>query len=69
MNRYGPTQCATNLATCPKDEKNAGTDTIEFIFHKDRKKTGGKPMLEQSVTSDHRKQRLKEKDTLKEEIL
>ena len=50
-------------------KKHAGTDTIAFIFHRDRKKTGGKPMLEQSVTSDHRKQRLKEQDTLQEEIL
>ena len=38
MSQYGPAQCATNLAACPRVEKNARTDTIEFIFHKDKPK-------------------------------
>ena len=25
-----------NLANCPRVEKNAGTDTIEFVFHIDK---------------------------------
>ena len=38
MNRYGPTQCATNLVPCTRGEKHALTDTIELIFHKHKPK-------------------------------
>ena len=39
MNRYGPTQCATILAACPKDgTKHTGTDIIELVLHKDKPK-------------------------------
>ena len=38
MQRYGPIQCETDLTAYPRVEKHTGTDTIEFIFHKDKKK-------------------------------
>ena len=38
MHQYGQTQCATNLSAYPRDEKNVGTDTIQFIFHKNKPK-------------------------------
>ena len=39
MHQYGPTQFATNLAVYPRvAKKRAGTDTIDFIFHKDKLK-------------------------------
>ena len=50
-------------------KKHAGTNTIEFIFHKDKKKTEGKHTLEHYVTPYHRKQRLTEQDTMQGEIL
>ena len=34
MHRYGKTKCATNLDAYPREKKHAGTDKVEYIFHK-----------------------------------
>ena len=55
-----------NSPPVPGMQKNAGTNTIEFIFDKTNQNTEGQPMLEKSIPSDHRKQRLVEKYSLQE---
>ena len=70
MNRYGPTQYAKNLASCPRDGKNMQELTQNSSFYtKTNQGTEGQHMRDHYVTSDHRKQRLQEQDSPQEGIL
>ena len=66
MNRYGPTESATNLAACPRYGKHAGTDTIKFIFHRNKPKDIRATYVRAVCNNKPKKNRLTEQNSLQE---
>ena len=67
MNQYGATKRATHLAACPRDGENIhGPTKLSSFSTKTYLGKEGQPVLDQYMTSEHRKQILTEQESLQE---